>query len=153
MSEPTADVCLITPVPLQHLRSGVMVCEQTGLVVFGTESGMVLTEFSAIVDADHPADVLFYASEDPRSGPPVAKFRGRFDGYRGARAGKADKEWAPHRPPTTETDGAWSSFYAVSALRELDTPIVLTTLSKRDGKGKLGSTFYPQGPVIIDAPF
>jgi len=30
---------------------------------------------------------------------------------------------------------------------------MLTTLSKRDGKGKLGSTFYPQGPLIIDTPF
>jgi len=153
MREPTSDVCLLTPVPLQHLVSGMARCAETGLVVYGTNSGMVLSEFRAMVDEDHPADILFYASEDTAPGPPVAKFRGRFEGYREGRAGRADKEWAPHRPPTTETDGAWLSFYAVSNLRELETPIALATLSKRDAKGKLAKNFYPLGPVIIDTPF
>lgn len=153
MSDPTADVCLLTPVPYQHLISGLARCSETGLVVYGTDAVLALSEFNAIVDDDHPADILFYASEDPVAGPPVAKYRGRFEGYRGARGGKADKEWAPHRPLSTEPDGAFLSFYAVSNLRPLATPILLTTLSKRGAKGKLAKIFYPQGPLIIDTPF
>ncbi len=152
MSEPTSDLCLLTPVPLQHLESGMARCETTGLVVYGTESGMVLSEFNAAAE-NHSADVLFYASEDTASGPPVAKYRGRFEGYRGARVGKADKDWIAHRPRTTETDGPWSSFYAVSNLRKLEAAIPLAALSKRDAKGNLAKDFYPLGPIIIDTPF
>jgi hypothetical protein len=153
MGEPTADVALLTPVPSQHLESGLSVCTETGFVAFGTGSGMVLSEFRLAVDKGHPADTLFYASESSRVGPAAATYRGRFAGYDGAVSGRAKKHWANHRPPTTEHDGAWQSFYLVSDLRKLDTPIVLTTLTKLGAAGKLSKAFIPLGPLIIDTPF
>lgn len=153
MSEPTADVALLTPVPEMHLLSGLAVCAANGFAAFGTDSGMVLSEFRSLVDDEHPADILFYPSESTRSGPPVATHRGRFAGYDGSVSGKAKPAWANHRPPTTVNDGAWQSFYLVSELRELDPPILLSTLNKQATKGKLAKTFIPLGPLIIETPF
>ena len=153
MADPTADVALLTPVPQQHLESGLQRCAETGFVAFGTDSGMVLSEFRMAVDDDHPADILFYASEASKAGQPSATYRGRFAGYDGAVDGRAKKAWAKHRPPTTEQDGAWQSFYLVSDLRKLATAIPLTTLTKQGNKGKLAKTFVPLGPLIIDTPF
>jgi hypothetical protein len=153
MVDPTADVALLTPVPKQHLESGLERCAETGFVAFGTDSGMVLSEFRLAVDPDHPADILFYASETSKGGPPAATYRGRFAGYDGAVDGRAKKVWAQHRPPTTQHDGAWQSFYLVSNLRKLEIPIPLTTLTKHGNKGKLAKTFVPLGPLIIDTPF
>ncbi len=153
MDQPTADVALLTPVPEQHLESGLKRCEETGFVAFGTDSGMVLSEFRNAVDADHPADILFYASESSRTGPPVATYRGRFVGYDGAVGGKAKLTWAKYRPPTTEHDGAWQSFYLVSDLRRLSGPVLLSGLTKHGNRGKLAKIFIPLGPLIIDTPF
>ena len=153
MSEPTADVALLTPVPEQHLESGMRRSAETGFVAFGSDSGLVLSELRNAIDPDHPADILFYASETVRTGPPVATYRGRFAGYDGAVSGKAKPAWAKHRPPTTEHDGAWQSFYLVSDLRRLEAPMPLVTLSKRGNKGKLAKAFIPLGPLIINTPF
>lgn len=153
MSEPTADVALLTPVPEQHLEAGMLRCAETGFVAYGTDSGMVLSEFASLVDEEHQSDILFYASESARRGTPVATYRGRFVAYEGAVGGKAKPAWAGHRPVTTAGDGSWSSFYLVKDLRRLDTPVPLTSLKKRNNKGKLAKSFIPLGPVIIDTPF
>lgn len=153
MVDPTADVALLTPVPQQHLESGLKRCAETGFVAFGTDSGMVLSKFRIAIDADHPADILFYASETSKAGPPSATYRGRFAGYDGAIAGRAKKAWAQHRPPTTEHDGAWQSFYLVSDLQKLEIAIPLSSLTKHGKKGKLAKAFVPLGPLIIETPY
>jgi hypothetical protein len=117
MDQLTADVALLTPVPEHHLLSGLHQCEDTGFVAFGSDAGMVLSELKQLVDADHPADILFYASESASVGPPQATFRGRFVDYDGAVGGKAKAAWQKHRPPSTATDGPWMSFYLVSGLQ------------------------------------
>lgn len=154
IDEPDADVALLTPVPQQHLASGVEVCAALGRVTFGTDAGMALATFSHLVGKDSNADVLFYASENPISGIPKATYRGRFVEYVGALAnGKAPPSCAQFRPPTTANDGPWQSFYVVRNLRRLESPVELNKLSKRDAKGKLRSNFIPLGPVVIDTPF
>lgn len=153
MDEPTADVALLTPVPYQHLRSGLAVCAETGRVTYGTDSGMALAEFAYAVGTDSTADILFYASETPISGFPKATYRARFVEYVGAKNGKAPGTAAAYRPPTTADDGAWQSFYIISDLRELEEPIELRTLTKRNSKSKLKSNFIPLGPLVIDTPF
>ena len=153
MEEPTADFALLTPVPHEHLQSGLAVCAVHGRVTYGTDSGMVLSEFAHAVGADSTVDILFYASEAPISGVPKATFRGRFVEYVGAKNGKAPGMAATYRPLTTANDGAWQSFYIVSDLRELTEPIELTTLTKRNSKSKLKANFIPIGPLVIETPF
>lgn len=153
MPEPNADVALLTPVPEEHLISGVETCAERGAAAFGTDAGMTLAEFAALA-RDSTADVLFYASHAATAGALAATYRARFLRYEGARAnGKAGPSASDFRPPTTETDGPWQSFFVVSDLRKLETPIPLARLSKLNGKGKLSAMFKPHGPLIIDTPF
>ena len=154
IDEPDADVALLTPVPQQHLASGIEVCAALGRVTFGTDAGMALATFSHLVGKDSHADILFYASENPVSGTPKATYRGRFVQYVGALAnGKASPSCAAFLPPTIANDGPWQSFYVVSDLRRLETPVALKKLSKLDAKGTLRANFIPLGPVVIDTPF
>lgn len=154
MSEPTADIALLAPVPEEHLLWGLRTCQETGFVSFGTDAGEALSELRLYADADHPADILFYASH-PKQGSAVkaATFRGRFVGYEGAVEARK-KGWDKHRPKSTQTDGKWSSFYLVANLQRLDVPIPISSLPKRNGKGKkLAKNFVPIGPTLIDTPF
>lgn len=152
--EPNADVALLTPVPEEHLISGLTVCTELGFVTYGTDAGLSLAEFSYRVGKDSKGDILFYASGSAVSGFPKATYRGRFVRYEGALAtGKANLSCATYRPPTTSNDGAWQGFYVVSNLRKLDEPVELHRLSKLDASGKLAKNFIPLGPTIIDTPF
>jgi hypothetical protein len=154
MSEPTADIALLTPVPEVHLQEGLKTCETTGFVAFGTEAGMVLSELRLNVSSGHQADILFYASHPKQvGGAKVVTYRGRFAGYEGSPEAKK-KGWDKYRPATTETDGKWPSFYLVSDLQKLENPISIASLPKRNGHGKkLASNFIPIGPTLIDTPF
>jgi hypothetical protein len=114
---------------------------------------MALAEFAHAVGTESTADILFYASEVPISGVPKATYRARFVEYVGAINGKAPGVVATYRPPTTADDGAWQSFYIISELRELEEPIELKSLTKRNSKSKLKANFIPLGPLVIDTPF
>jgi hypothetical protein len=153
MDEPNADVALLAPVPEEHLESGLKQCQAAGFVAFGTDSSMVLSELKQLVDQEHTADVLFYASQTSNSGSPKATFRARFVDYEGAVSGKAKPNWAKYRPESTVNDTIWSSFYLVRDIRLLEIPIPIASLKKRGDKGKFKSTFAPRGPIIIDTPF
>lgn len=154
MSEPNADIALLTPVHEEHLEWGLKICEATGYVAFGTEAGESLSELRLHVAGGHQADILFYASHSSQAGgAKTVTYRGRFEGYEGAPEAKK-KGWDKHRPASTAGDGKWSSFYLVSALRRLDAPIAISSLPKRNGKGKkLAPNFVPIGPTLIDTPF
>ena len=153
MTEPTADVALLTPVPYEHLVSGLQTCSREGFVSYGTDAAMVLAELMSLIDPDHPADILIYASHTSGGGPPRATFRARFVSFDGAIGGRVKAAWAGYRPETTATDGSWTGFYLVRDLRELELPVPISALRKQGNKGKLSKTFVPQGPIIIDTPF
>jgi hypothetical protein len=151
MEEPKADVALLAPVPEEHLLSGLGRCRAEGFVAFGTDAGMVFSELKLLVDQEHPADILFYASRTSNSG--LVTFRGRFIDYDGAVSGKAKPGWAKYRPASTDKDTNWSSFYLVREMHLLEKPLPIASLRKRGNKGKFKSTFIPLGPIIIDTPF
>jgi hypothetical protein len=153
MAEPDADVALLTPVPEEHLCSGLAVCAERGAAAFGTDSGMVLSEFAHLASGS-TADILFYASHSGTPGVPAATYRARFVKYVGALSnGKAPPSCSEFRPPTTATDGPWQSFYIVKDLRKLGRPIPLSKLSKSKANAKLKANFIPLGPLIVATPF
>lgn len=152
MSNRFSTMALLTPVPLQHLESGLDKCGETGLVVYGTDAAMALAEFASGVSDHVGADIFFYASEGASMGRPAATYHGKFAGFRGARAGRADKEWIQHRPDSTSGDSAWDGFYAVTELRKLNQPVPISQFSKWGAKRNLAPTFVPRGPTIVDAP-
>jgi hypothetical protein len=151
MEEPKADVALLAPVPEEHLQSGLVQCRTEGFVAFGSDAAMIFLELKQLVDQEHPADILFYASRASNSG--LVTFRGRFVDYDGAEGGKAKPSWAKYRPVSTGSDTSWSSFYLVREIHLLEKPLPIASLRKRGNKGKFKSNFIPLGPIIIDTPF
>ena len=153
MDKPAADVALLTAVHEQHLKAGLETCAATGFVAFGTGAALPLLEFKALVDEEHQADILFYASHSQTGGPPRATYRGRFAGYAGAEKGEAKSAWQKHRPPSTDSDSDWDGFYLVRNFTRLEEPVLIAGLKKRGGRAKFNKVFVPHGPTIIDTPF
>jgi hypothetical protein len=151
MTQPS-EVALLTPVPLEHLKSGEAVCRREGRVAYGSESGMVLSELAAAA-TDAECKVLFYASHTAPDGPPRVTWSGRFVGLTGAKAGR-HPDHDRLRPPSTDSDGDWLVFYEVADLKQLDSADQLPLHSLKTPKGKkLAGAFIPQGPTLIENPF
>lgn len=147
-----SEVALLTPVPLEHLESGLAVCEREGRVAYGTESGMVLSELAALAK-DAECTVLFYASHTSSSGPARVTWSARFLGLVEAKSGR-HPEHNRLRPRSTDSDGDWLIFYEVADLKKLEPADQLTLGSLKTTKGKkLAKTFIPQGPTLIENPF
>ena len=153
MEYPKADVALLTSVPEEHLLSGLERCQKDGFVAYGTNAAMVLSELKQLVDADHRADILFYASHSAHPSAPIATHRAQFVDYDGAVSGGVKPAWRRYRPASTGSDTGWGGFYLVSDLRCLETPILIANLKKRENKGKFKKSFVPLGPILIDTPF
>lgn len=146
-----SDVALLTPVPYEHLVSGLPICEAMGRVAFGSDSVEVMSIVAAEA-RDAQVRVLFYASHAPDAFPARVTWSGTFVGLEGTQAGRH-----PHhdrlRPPTTASDGPWQIFYEVSDLIALPSAqqLPLTRLKKRKG-ALLSKSFLPIGPVLIENP-
>jgi len=137
---------LLTPVPLEHLVDGVDVCRRHGKVAFGTEAWEVFVGFGDIAGVE--PQVLIYASHDDEHHGPVVTWLARYVGYTPARAGLHPDRFR-YRPPSCREDGAFSGFYEVAELRQLDPglEIPIESLKKRDG-GSFTAGFVPRGPTI-----
>lgn len=149
---PPSETALLTPVPLEHLESGLDVCEREGRVAYGSDNGMVLAELAAAANgAECP--VLFYASHSADHGPAKVTWIGRFVRIEGAKAGRhpfTDRL----RPTSTANDGAFVAFYEVADLRRAEPHerLPLSSLKTLAGK-KLAANFVPLGPTLVQNPF
>ena len=67
-------------------------------------------------------------------------------------------ELARMRPPSTRAEGnpepLWGSYWLVRGLRQLPTAewLAIAKLWKRDGSGRLATSFVLEGPILIKAP-
>jgi hypothetical protein len=137
---------LLTPVPAEHLVDGADVCRRNGKVAFGTESWEVFADLCDIAGPE--PQVLIYASQDDEHHGPVATWVALYVGYTPARAGLHPDRFR-YRPPSCRDDGAFSGFYEVTELRQLEPgqEIPIKSLTKRDG-GSFTAGFVPHGPTI-----
>lgn len=147
-----AHIALLTPVPLEHLVSGLDVCAREGRVAYGSDAGLCLAQLRHDLEGND-CDVLFYASHGIGQIVPMVTWVGRFRGLRDPRGGR-HPEHDRLRPPTTDEDGAWSIFYEISDLRRLEPGegIPVSTLRSTTGR-KLSKTYIPEGPMIVETPW
>ncbi len=145
-------LALLTPVPVEHLISGLAVCAREGRVAYGSNNGLRLAELRHDLEGEE-CDVLFFASHESTSGPAKVTWVGRFKGLREPR-NRRHPEHKRLRPPTTDGDGAWMIFYEVSELRKLepDETIPVASLKSTTGK-KLSKAYIPEGPLIVETPW
>ena len=156
MSELSAHVALLAPVPLEHLLSGRETCDKQGKVAFGSRAFDALHKLTELADGAS-CDVVIYASDAHLPGPPKATWRARFVRWVEAKAGGHPEEMK-YRPPTTaqyqgDNHGHWFVFWEVSDLRELPSAqhILISNLKAVGKKSKLAKNFIPLGPVVVEA--
>lgn len=153
MSEAKSDFTMLTPVPEQHLVSGLEMSAREGFVTYGSDAALPWSELAHHVDDNNLAEILIYASESAIRGEPCATYTARFVSYNGAKSnGKAPPAIGKFRPSTTAADDAWQAFYVVSHLRMLDKPVPISSLRGKGQKTNFAQNFIPIGPTLIDQP-
>ena len=139
---------ILTPVPLEHLVDGAIVCRTRGTVLFGSQEHALFER----LDDERASDltVLIYASHAGAGGPFKATWRATYSGYHRFEELSA-RELRRHRPSSADTAEEarhWVGYYAVGALCELDNPVPLTSLTGKEGKA-LSPAFIPRGPLLV----
>jgi hypothetical protein len=150
-------ICLLAPVPEEHLVSGLEVCLKQGKVAFGTRAWETFFKLNELLKPDNECDVLIYASDSATAqNSPSVTWRAKYIGYTEAKGG-AHKSGMTYRPPTTasypsDNQGYWALFWEVSALEKLkpEALIPIGTLLGYDRPRKLLKNFIPHGPTIVE---
>lgn len=146
-----SDIAFLAPVPLMHLESAAR--DELDPVAFGSEAWDVLKQLPP--DGDDSIPVLIYASL--ADAIPFVTWRGEFAGWIDP-AMTSLAELARMRPASTRAEGnpepLWGSYWLVRRLRQLPTAewLAIAKLWKRDGSGRLATSFVPEGPILIQAP-
>lgn len=148
---------LLTPVPLEHLRSGVDVCLEQGKVAFGSRAWEVFRELDAKRHGS-PVDVFIYASSDQNSISIEVSWRGRYIGHVESKGG-AHPDGLRFRPLSTQKNssdnkGHWAVFWELDQLRELsqeERVPIKDFIGYSSGK-KYKKGFIPEGPLIVVSP-
>ena len=153
MSDATADFALLTVVPEEHLISGLETCKESGKVTYGTDAISVLSTFQNLLNSNLTADLFIYASYAGGAAYPKTTFQARFEDWLPAmNNGTAPSQYAKYRPSSTKDDGPWQSFYIVSGLKILPSPLDIRLLKARGSLSCFNKGFFPRGPMIIDNP-
>jgi hypothetical protein len=150
-------ICLLAPVPEEHLVSGLEVCLQRGKVAFGTRAWETFFKLRELLKPGVACDALIYASDSasPQNVPTVT-WRARYAGYSEAKNG-AHLDGMTYRPGSTKSypsdnKGHWALFWEVTDLRKLepDGHIRISSLLGYDRPRKLLKNFIPHGPTIVE---
>ena len=149
----SADVALLASVPYQHLVSGLDTLAEVGRVAYGTDNGMVLSELDHELQGQTCVVLIYPSGPSPYSGPPRARWRAVYSRQRGAVAGKHPDPSV--RPASTDTDGAFLTYWEVLDLEELaaEKMFLLKDLKPFRKNKRLASNYIPIGPLLIANPY
>lgn len=140
------EIVVLTPVPLEHLESGLETCRARGLVAFGSQA----FEFFERLDDEIGvgATILIYASHSDTSGPPAVTWEATFVEY--LRSEQDPRRLRRLRPGSCREEdkaGYWAGYYVVAHLERLDEPVPIDSLSGVEGK-RFARSFRPEGPLL-----
>ena len=147
-------VALLAPVPVEHLRTAIAVCEAEGKVAFGSRAWEVFRELDFERNGE-PIDVYIYASGEPDSDRWEVSWRGRYIGHVEGKSG-AHPDGMRFRPTSTakyvgDNTGHWVVFWELDNLIEIPAEERIPTgqfLGHKTGK-QYKKSFVPQGPLIV----
>lgn len=152
---------LLSPVPDEHLESGVAVAADTGYVCYGSNAWELFRELDELRGDQH-VPVLFYASYDDAAVKASFKisYLGWYIGHVASDADKRADDAAKHRPETVDkyrgehdSPHHWALFWRVRDLSKLagtDCVSIGTLQSYKSGNKRLDKP--PRGPSIVVRP-
>jgi len=136
-----ADVALLAPVPIEHLRSAVGNSKSNGRAIFSTDRGETLEKLVKL-SGEQTTKVYIYASGTSIKGR--VTWCATFEGIR-------DQPNSEYRPGSTKTDTKSDSYYEVSDLRQLpeDQWIPIERFSGHGKPGHYASNYNPRRPTLV----
>ena len=151
------DVALLAPVPLVHLRDGVLVCREQGRVAFGSRAWELFRELDRLRAGFHVTTYI-YASHTEAPFRPAATWQGLYcrqvDSVNGAHPqGMKIRPASTGRNPDDNL-GHWAVFWELCDLYEhsADKSIPLTRFLGLGKKVSYGKSFVPEGPLLVEVP-
>ena len=145
-------VCMLAPVPGEHLETGLDVVRQFGKVAFGSRLLEELPTWWSEYGDDLP--VLIYASKSGAPskifvpGPPAVRWQARLVGVEIGDKNGLYPGGDQFRPRTTKDDWAASVFWVVGDLRPIPQPIPINTLRSAT-TGRLLVSSPPLRPLLV----
>jgi hypothetical protein len=142
---------ILAPVPGEHLRTGLSVCQVTGFVAFGTNKWDFLVKVDEMRKGK-PIPVLIYPSheDDPAKLGFIVEWFGWYVGFTQAIRGVHPNP--AHRPPSAMTDGPWAAFWHAQGLRQLPPEKRLAIGAVPSIKGGWRKNKPPRGPELVAVP-
>jgi hypothetical protein len=147
-------ICLLAPVPLEHLEGGLKVCQSKGKIAFGSRAFEVFRELDAHRDTK-PVTVFIYASGNLTDERLETSWTGNYVRWLEVSNG-AHPDGMTYRPPSTanypsDNKGHWAGFWEVKDLRKLGPEERIPTgqfVSFKSGK-QYKNNFIPEGPLLV----
>jgi len=144
---------ILAPVPLEHLKSGLLVCHEQGSVAFGTMKWELFRQIDELREGSRVA-ALIYPSHDenlPAKDSFIVSWFGWYTHSVESKGG-AHPEGMKFRPPTAAVDGQWAIFWHVAGLRELPQSKQLPIRKIQGFKGGWRKNAPPRGPELVTLP-
>ena len=150
-------ICLLAPVPEEHLASGLETIKEHGRVVFGSRAWEIFRMLEETIKPNKTCEVLIYAS-DARSlvNPPTVTWKAKYLGHSDSTNGR-HKDGLKYRPKSTMSYGAdnlghWAVFWEVSDLIHLPKSerLKVADLLGYDKPRRYLKNFIPHGPTIVE---
>lgn len=157
----TLSFAILVSVPEMHLLSAretiASLEQEKSDEILKTAFGSMDFELFRKVDqlrGDRTVEVLIYASDSDGDQPlhSQASWSGLYIGHVNSRNGRYPGK-AKFRPPSTATDKpTWASFWEVQDLKQLASPIKISTLKALGKKSGYNNRFIPESPLLIEYP-
>lgn len=144
------DIALLAPVPVGLLKEGQRLCETKGKVAFGSRAWELFRSLDEL-RGDLPVDVFIYASHTDQLDK-IVTWRGRYVGHVEGVDGK-HPDGRKFRSQLALEDGSgwWAVFWEVEDLQPV-VPIPIAGLRGHRSTKEYGTSFVPEGPMIIEHP-
>lgn len=149
--ESHSSIALLAPVPIGLLRQAGAVIDAKGKVAFGSRAWELFRSLDELRDG-LPIDVFIYASKTDVL-EKVVSWRGRYLGHVEGVDGKhpAGRRYRS-RLAMEDGSGWWAVFWELDNLEQIP-PISTADLRGYGVVSNYGSSFVPEGPIIIDHPW
>jgi hypothetical protein len=152
-----ASICLLAPVPEEHLQSGVITVQKAGKVVFGSRAWEVFRKLDLLIKSAQKCEVLIYASDASfLTSSPMVTWRGTYVGHTESINGR-HRDGMKYRPETTgaytsDNQGHWAIFWEVEGLVPLDKSeyLPIAELLGYDQPRRYLKNFIPRGPLVVE---
>jgi hypothetical protein len=150
-------ICLLAPVPEEHLRSGLITLQQVDKVAFGSRAWEVFRKLDSLIEPAKKCEALVYASDASIvTSSPMVTWRATYVGHTESVNGR-HRDGMKYRPESTgaytrDNQGHWAIFWEVEDLCPMEKSeyLPIAELLGYDQPRRYLKNFIPRGPLVVE---